>query len=95
MIEFAQGSGKAEFLADVMTQSAVMHQLLVMGEAVERLSDELLEAHSDTPWSQAARMRDKLIHGDDVIDLEEVWQTATTDVPQFLSAVEPLLPRKP
>jgi uncharacterized protein with HEPN domain len=95
VIEFAQGSDKAGFLSDVKTQSAVMHQLLVMGEAVKRLSDQFLEAHSEVPWSQAARMRDKLIHGYDVIDLEEVWQTATTDVPEFLSAVEPFLPRRP
>ncbi len=88
VIEFVRGSDKAGFLSDVKTQSAVM------GEAVKRLSDEFLEAHSEVPWSQAARMRDKLIHGYDVIDLEEVWQTATTDVPEFLSAVEPLLPRQ-
>ena len=94
-IEFARGTAKAGFMADVKTQSAVMHQLLVMGEAVKRLSEEFLEAHPEIPWSQAARMRDKLIHGYDVIDIEEVWQTAMMDVPEFLSAVEPLLPRRP
>ena len=94
VIEFSQGADKAGFRADVKTQSAVMHQLLVMGEAVKRLSDEFLEAHPEIPWSQAARMRDKLIHGYDVVDLEEVWRTATTDVCEFLSMLEPLLPQR-
>jgi len=95
VVEFTEETDKAGFLADVKTQSAVMHQLLVMGEAVKRLSDEFLETHPEIPWSQAARMRDKLIHGYDVVDLEEVWQTANTDIPEFLSMLEPLLPRRP
>ncbi|MGH8056799.1 MAG: HepT-like ribonuclease domain-containing protein [Candidatus Entotheonellia bacterium] len=42
-----------------------------------------------------AGMRDHLIHGYDVIDLDEVWQTATRDVPEVLITLEPLLPRRP
>ena len=28
-------------------------------------------------------MRDKLIHEYDTVDLEEVWRTATADIPQL------------
>ncbi len=31
----------------------------------------------------------------DVIDLDEVWKTATSDVPAELIKIEPLLPRRP
>ena len=37
-IEFKGTCGKAEFLDDPKTQSAVLHQLLLVGEAVKRLS---------------------------------------------------------
>ena len=35
-IEFKGNADKAAFLADAKTQSAVLHQLLVVGEAVKR-----------------------------------------------------------
>ena len=37
-------------------------------------------------------MRDHLIHGYDIVDLEEVWKTATVDVPDLLTALEPMVP---
>jgi uncharacterized protein with HEPN domain len=41
-----------------------------------------------------AGMRDHLIHGYDAVDLDEVWNTATRDVPQVLIKIKPLLPRQ-
>ena len=92
IVGFVKETDKAGFLDDIKTQSAVMHQLMVMGEAVKRLSDEFVDAHGQIPWSLVAKMRDKLIHGYDVVDMEEVWRTATADVPNLVSLIEPLLP---
>lgn len=39
-----------------------MFQLLIIGEAVKRLSPELRSQPSEIPWSLIARMRDNLIH---------------------------------
>ncbi len=36
-MEFKRGMDKDEFLQDKKTQSAILHQLMVMGEAVKRL----------------------------------------------------------
>ncbi len=92
IIEFKQGMDKDTFAGDFKTQSAIEHQLMVMGEAVKRLSSELRESHSEIPWTLVAGMRDKLIHGYDIVDVEEVWKTATVDVPELLASIEPLLP---
>ncbi len=90
--EFKQGMDKAAFLQDIKTQSAVLHQLMVMGEAVKRLSQDFRSHHPEVPWALVAGMRDKLIHGYDIVDLDEVWRTADVDVPGLLSLLEPLLP---
>jgi len=95
VISFTQGMTKEEFLADIKTQSAVLYQLLVIGEAVKRLSREFRAQHPYIPWSLIAGMRDHLIHGYDAIDWDEVWRTAIKDVPELLSNVEPLLPQAP
>jgi uncharacterized protein with HEPN domain len=89
---FVAGLTKEQFLSDIKTQSAVLYQLLVMGEAVKRLSREFRSLHPEVPWQLIAGMRDHLIHGYDVIDWEEVWKTATRDVPDLLTQIEHLYP---
>jgi uncharacterized protein with HEPN domain len=90
---FVHDMSKAVFLDDYKTQSAVLYQLIVMGEAVKRLSSEFRAQHMEIPWSLIAGMRDHLIHGYDIVDWDEVWKTATSDVPDLLTKMEPLLPR--
>ncbi len=90
---FIQGLDKETFLKDYKTQSAVPYQMVVVGEAVKRLSHEFRDHHPEIPWSLIAGMRDHLIHGYDVVDWDEVWKTATSDVSDLQIKMEPLLPR--
>ena len=92
---FIQGMTQEAFLSDLKTQSAVLHQVTVIGEAVKRLSQAFRDRHPILPWSLMAGMRDQLIHAYDTVDLDEVWKTATRDVPEVLIKLEPLLPRRP
>ena len=50
-------------MADRKTQSAVIRQLEIIGEAVKRLSPELTAAEPGVPWRLIAGARDRLIHG--------------------------------
>lgn len=92
--EFVEGIDKAAFLADVKTQSAVLHQLLILGEAVKRLSDAFRSAQPGLPWRMMAGMRDKLIHEYDSVDLDEVWQTVNVDLPELVAALGPHIPQE-
>jgi uncharacterized protein with HEPN domain len=92
---FIEGVTKEAFLDDPKTQSSVLYQLLVIGEAVKRLAQEYRARRSDVPWSLIAGMRDHLIHAYDTVDWEEVWKTATRDVPDLLARIEPFLPQRP
>ena len=93
--KFAAGKEKAAFLDDELTQSAVLHQILILGEAAKRLSADFRALHPDVPWSDMAGMRDKLIHEYEAVDVEEVWSTATRDIPELLAWLTPLLPQEP
>src|SRR5207249_4836225 len=73
------------FLHDLKTQSAVLHQLLVLGEAVKRLSEGFRTSHSTLPWRMIAGMRDQLIHAYDAVDLDEVWKTVSLDIPHLIT----------
>jgi uncharacterized protein with HEPN domain len=72
------------FLEDEKTQAAVLHQLLVVGEAVKRLSDEFRSARPDVPWKKIAGMRDVLIHAYDAVDIESVYATIKRDLPGLI-----------
>jgi uncharacterized protein with HEPN domain len=94
VLEFRQGMDKADFFKDIKTQSAILHQLMVIGEAVKRLSQDFRTRHSEIPWTLIAGMRDKLIHEYDIVDLDEVWKTVDVDIPELLSLLEPLIPKQ-
>lgn len=90
-IEFLSGTDKPHFLKDAKTQSAVLHQLLLVGEAVKRLSEEFRSQYSDVPWAKIAGMRNVLIHRYDDVDLEEVWRTLERDIPALIVRLEAMV----
>jgi uncharacterized protein with HEPN domain len=67
VLEFMGDLDYAAFYRDRRTQSAMVHQMLVIGEAVKRLSPKFCAAHPGVPWSLFAKMRDKMIHRYDEI----------------------------
>ena len=93
--KFMTDRDKTAFLDDELTQSAVLHQILVRGEAAKRLSPEFRSRYPDVPWSDMAGMRDELIHAYEAVDYDEVWSTATRDISELLAWVTPLLPEEP
>ena len=93
-VAFKGDLDQSAFLNDLKTQSAILHQLLVLGEAVKRLSEEFRTRHSAMPRRMMAGMRDKLIHAYDAVDLDEVWRTVSIDIPHLITLLAPLEPRQ-
>jgi uncharacterized protein with HEPN domain len=88
--QFIDGLDRDSFLDDLKTQAAVLHEIVLIGEGVKRLSDDLRGANPGVPWRLIAGMRDRLIHQYDAVDLEEVWRTVTTDIPRLAQDLERL-----
>jgi len=86
--EFLAGCEREAFETDEKTQSAVLHQLLVLGEAVKRLSDEFRGRHPGVPWQQIAGMRNWIIHQYADVDLDEVFLTVQRDLPELVRNLE-------
>lgn len=94
-MDFVAETDVAGFEKSLLVQSAVLHQMMVLGEAMKRLSPDFTARHPEIPWRAMARMRDRLIHGYDRIHLPTLWETVTVDLPDVLRQLGPLLPRSP
>jgi uncharacterized protein with HEPN domain len=88
IVEFVEGFEKNTFIEDWKTRSAVLYQLTVVGEAVKRLSAEFRASHTEIPWALMAGMRDHLVHAYDLVDWDEAWKTAVTDIPSLLEKIK-------
>ncbi len=90
--EFMSGMDLEQFRADLKTQSAVIHQFLLLGEISKRLSEPFKAAHPSLRWSAMARMRDKLIHHYRGVDMQEIYKAADTEIPRLLQFLRSQLP---
>lgn len=94
IVVFVEGVDEGTFTANAEKHWAVVAQLLVIGEAVTRLSDGFTSSHPQIEWGKIAGMRHRLIHGYDKIRWDLVWEAATQFVPRLLAYIEPLIPPK-
>ena len=93
----AQFKGKMnfeQFRTDAKTQSAIIHQFLLIGEVAKLISDDFKKKNPSNPWSAMARMRDKLIHHYRGVDLREIWNAAEVEIPKLLAFLQKHLPKK-
>lgn len=90
-LSFVEDSDLQAFKADIKTQSAVLYQIAIVGEAVKRLSPALRSQHSEIPWTKIAGMRDKLVHDYDGTDFERVWGVLQSSIPELLQSVSRIL----
>jgi uncharacterized protein with HEPN domain len=65
--------------------------LEIIGEAARNLPDEVREMAPNIPWHKIIGMRNVLVHGYFMIELDIVWDTVQQDVPALKPAVEELL----
>lgn len=82
--------GEAEFRASGVLQDAVLRQLLVIGEAVQHLPEDLLEREAGIPWTRVVGMRNRVVHGYREINMDVVWNSVEHDLPRLQEAVRRL-----
>jgi uncharacterized protein with HEPN domain len=73
--------GRAAFESDELIQIWIVHHMQVLGESIARMSDQIKSKYPEIPWRSMIGMRNILIHGYFLIDLDVVWQTVEKDIP--------------
>lgn len=89
--EFTVGMSEADFIKDEKTQSAVIRELEVIGEASKRISETYRNKNTNIPWKLMAGMRDVLIHDYEGVDALMVWDTIQKNVPELVENLKRLV----
>lgn len=66
---------------------------VIIGEAATKVMDvdpEFVSAHPEVPWRNMRGMRNRIAHGYFEINLDVVWDTVQTALPQLLGLLAAL-----
>lgn len=84
---YVEGMDYEAFVSDRRTQQAVILNILAIGETVNRIyriDPEFVERSDFIPWTNMRGMRNRIAHGYFDINIEVVWDTVLTALPELL-----------
>jgi uncharacterized protein with HEPN domain len=90
-IQMLGGATRDELNSNRQLQLALLQLIQIVGEAATRIPESVREAHSRIPWQLTADMRNKLIHGYDVIETSIVFDTIHDDLPLLVRQLDAIL----
>jgi len=92
IIEYTSSISTADDLDnDHRNFDATMMNFVVIGEMVEKLSDDFKKKHSHIEWIKIKGFRNLVAHDYFGIDAEEVWQIIKNKIPALQSDIKLLL----
>jgi len=85
---------EVSFLHNELIQDAVIRNVEIIGEAsnnILKCDPEFANNHPDIPWLVIYTMRNRVSHGYFNLDLEIVWKTIQSDLPELQQQVLALI----
>ncbi len=73
-----------DYYSNQLIQDAVVRRLIIIGEAVNRLSDDFKKANPDIPWQIIKGFRNILVHEYDSLDYDLIWETINNELPKLI-----------
>ena len=89
--EFIGNMAFEDFFEDDKTSSAVVRKLEIIGEATKNIPIEIRENYKELPWSEMAKMRDKIMHFYFGVDYEIVWKVIKERLPEIKDEIIKIL----
>jgi uncharacterized protein with HEPN domain len=92
--QYTDDLSEGAFLGNRMVQDAVIRNIEIIGEAsrnIETRFPDFAAAHPELPLASAYQMRNVVAHGYFKVDLEIVWRTIRSDLPELHAQVETAL----
>lgn len=72
--------GRPVFDKNELVQTWIIHNLLIIGEASSKVSNDFQNKYPNIPWKKIIGMRNILIHHYFGINLDRVWSVVENDL---------------
>ena len=90
-VDMVRGRSRADLDKDRQLNLALVRLVEVIGEAANRVSEDFRSRYPQVPWREAVGMRNRIIHGYDVIDFDILWSVLQKDLPPLIETLEKIL----
>lgn len=79
------------FVKNSMMFNATLRQLEIIGEASNRLSEDLLQDNTEIPWARIIGLRNLVVHEYFGIDDFTIWNVIKINLPALKTKIELLI----
>jgi uncharacterized protein with HEPN domain len=90
-VALAQGKTRPDLDQDRLLNLALARLVEIIGEAANRLPEEVQARYPNLPWLQMIGARNRLIHGYDSVDFDIMWVIVSHDLPVLINQLEIIL----
>ena len=80
-----------QFIEDSRTIDAVIRNLEIIGEASNRLPDELKDQTSEVDWHKIRGLRNRIVHGYFGINYKIIWDIVEDYLPELIDQINELI----
>jgi uncharacterized protein with HEPN domain len=81
-----------QFLEDEKTMDAVIRNFEIIGEAANRLSEEIKDKYPHIDWHRIRGFRNRIVHDYMGIDFKIVWLIKESFLPKLIDDITAILP---
>ena len=90
-VEFATGKSRKDLADDRKLSLAIIKSIEIIGEAASKVTETCRVENDNIPWKDVISMRNRLTHGYFNVNLDVVWETIQTDIPDLIATLEKII----
>ncbi|WP_290623844.1 MULTISPECIES: HepT-like ribonuclease domain-containing protein [unclassified Archaeoglobus] len=80
-----------DFMEKDIVVDAVLRNLEIIGEAARNIPEEIREKYPEIPWNRVVGLRNVVIHGYFVVDLEIIWVIIREQLPELKNVLRKMM----
>ena len=92
--DYTAGMDLNNFAEDRKTVDAVVRNFTIIGEATNRIPEQVINENQEIPWREMSDMRNIVVHEYFGVSDKILWETIQSDLPPLVPLLQKLLELK-